>query len=125
MIDVRAATPNEYVTVRSILDAAMLEVESGALRQASVLVALSDDRILGALVLRGPEIEAVAVRPKRRGQGIGRSLIEEAARRRSILRAGFDPRVRPFYTSLGFEITCEDGRCRGKYINTGEARIHL
>jgi len=115
MTDIRAATPNEYVTVRSILDASMLEVEPGLLRRSSVLVARSEDRILGALVLRGPEIEAIAVRPNRRGQGIGSALIAEAARRRPVLHAGFDPRVRPFYTSFGFEIVCEGERCRGRY----------
>lgn len=116
-VTVRVATPGEYVTVRSILDAAMLEVEPGLLRRSSVLVALSEGRILGALALRGPEIAAVAVRPNRRGQGIGRELIEEAASRRPVLRAGFDPRVRPFYTSLGFEIVREDDRYRGRYAN--------
>ena len=125
MTDIRAATPNEYVTVRSILDASMLEVEPGLLRRSSVLVARSGDRILGALVLRGSEIEAIAVRPNRRGQGIGSALIAAAARRRPVLRAGFDPRVRPFYTSLGFEIVREGERCRGRYTTVDEERLRL
>ena len=116
-VTVRAATPGEYTTVRSICNAAMLDVEEGLLRRSSVLVAESEGRVLGALALRGPEIEAVAVRPGRRGQGIGRALVEEATQRRPFITAGFDPGVRPFYMSLGFEIRCSDGRCQG-YLYT-------
>ena len=110
---IRAATPAEYVTVRSILEAALLEVDDGVLARSSVLVAVDDSRILGALVLRGVEIDAIAVRPGRRGQGIGRRLVEAAANRRPRLRAGFDPSVRPIYTKLGFDVRCSGGRCRG------------
>lgn len=112
-VDVRSATTDEYVTVRSIVNAALLEVDRGALRRSSVLVAVADGRILGALVLHGPEIEAIAVRPGRRGQGIGRALVEAAARRRPRLLVRFDPQVRPFYTSLGFDVRRSDGRCLG------------
>ncbi len=115
MSDVRPATVDEYVTVRSILEAALLEVDSGLLRRSSVLVATEEGRILGALVLRGSEIEAIAVRPRRRGQGVGSSLINEADTRRPCLSAGFDPSVRPFYTALGFEVVREGERCRGMY----------
>lgn len=115
MTEIRPAVPGEYVTVRSILEAALLEIESGLLRRSSVLVAIEGDRILGALVLSGTEIEAIAVRPGRRGQGIGSMLVKRAAKRRPRLSAGFDPAVRPFYTALGFDIVCEDGRCRGVY----------
>lgn len=110
---VRPAVPSEYVTVRSIFEAALLEVEADLLRRSSVLVADEGGRILGALALRGSEIEAIAVRPGRRGQGIGAALVDRAAKRRPRLSAGFDPAVRPFYEALGFDIACEDGRCRG------------
>jgi GNAT superfamily N-acetyltransferase len=113
MTTIRPAVPGEYVTVRSVLEAALLEVEAGLLRRSSVLVAVEDGRILGALVLRGAEIEAIAVRPNRRGQGLGSTLVRRAADRRPRVSAGFDPALRPFYASLGFEICCEDGRCRG------------
>lgn len=115
MTEVRPATPSEYVTVRSILEAAMLEVEPGLLRRSSVLLAEEDARILGALVLRGTEIEAIAIRPGRRGQGIGSKLVREAARRRPYLSARFDPAVEPFYTRLGFDLVREDARLRGVY----------
>ncbi|WP_336134587.1 GNAT family N-acetyltransferase [Natronomonas amylolytica] len=113
MTDVRVATADDESTVRSICNAAMLEVPEAAVREGTTQVAVDDDRILGALVLDGQEIEAVAVRPGRRGQGIGTALVEAAAERRDELTAGFDPGVRPFYEKLGFEVECEDGRCRG------------
>ncbi|MFO7925113.1 MAG: GNAT family N-acetyltransferase [Halobacteriota archaeon] len=114
-VDIRSATKDEYVTVRSIVNAALLDVAPGALRRSSVLVAVADERILGALVLRGSEIDAIAVRPGRRGQGIGRALVETAAKRRPYLLAVFDPAVRPFYFSLDFDVRCSDGRCRGRF----------
>lgn len=115
MTEVRSAVPSEYVTARSILEAALLEVDTGVLRRSSVLVGLADGRVLGALVLRGIEIDAIAVRPGRRGQGVGTRLVREAARRRPVLSAAFDPSVEPFYTDLGFEVTRASGRCRGVY----------
>lgn len=111
--EVRVARPDEEATVRSICNAAMLEMPESAVREGTVLVAVDGGRILGALVLDGEEIEAVAVRPGRRGQGIGSALVEAAADRRNELTAGFDPGVRPFYEKLDFEVDCEEGRCRG------------
>lgn len=111
---VRDARPDERVTVRSILDAAMLEVPD--LNDRTVLVAAEADRVLGALVLDGAHVEGVAVRPGRRGQGIGRALVEAAANRRERLTAAFDERVVPFYRALGFDIGDGDGegRYRGR-----------
>ena len=111
-MEVRRAA-NETAAVRGILDAAMLRVEDAAIEEGTTLVAAVEGRLLGALVLDGEEIVAVAVRPGRRGQGVGTALVEAAAARRERLTAGFDPGVRPFYESLGFEIECDDGRCRG------------
>ncbi|PSQ42746.1 GNAT family N-acetyltransferase [Halobacteriales archaeon SW_5_68_122] len=104
---------DETAAVRGILDAAMLRVEDAAIEEGTTLVAAVEGRLLGALVLDGEEIVAVAVRPGRRGQGVGTALVEAAAARRERLTAGFDPGVRPFYESLGFEIECDDSRCRG------------
>jgi GNAT superfamily N-acetyltransferase len=115
---IRIATVAEYPTARSILNAAMLTVESGLLRRSSVFVAVEEGRILGALVLRGSEIEAIAVRPGRRGQGIGTALVERALARRPVVVAGFDPAVRPFYEHLGFEVRCSGGRCRGRLTSS-------
>lgn len=113
MTAIRPAVPAEYVTVRSILEAALLEVEDGKIRRSSVLVAEEDGRILGALVLDGSKIEAIAVRPGRRGQGIGSELIATAGERRPTLSAEFEPDVREFYASLEFDIDTDGGRCYG------------
>jgi len=54
-------------------------------------------------------VDAIAVRRARRGQGVGSALIRAAAERHDRLTAEFDPGVRPFYESLGFEITPAQG----------------
>ncbi|USZ69587.1 GNAT family N-acetyltransferase [Halorussus salilacus] len=89
-----------------------------------------DAPILGALVLvplgrtrdsdrRGVDarVDAVAVRRSRRGRGIGAELVRTAAERHPRLTAEFDPNVRPFYESLGFEVAPvggeESDRLRG------------
>ena len=101
----------------TVFDSAMLETDAGAVEAAingaDLLVATSEGRVLGACLLDGHEIEAIAVRPGRRGQGIGTALVA-AADRRGRLVAEFDPRVRPFWDALGFEIEAvADGRLRG------------
>ncbi len=115
-IRVRAATVPERPDVLNVIDGAVLAVETGRLRSAidcgEVLVAVAgatdgnrdDERVLGALVLDGEEITAVAVRQRRRNQGIGTMLVEAAADRRERLVATFDPRVRSFWESLDFDI---------------------
>ncbi|EMA55127.1 MULTISPECIES: GNAT family N-acetyltransferase [Halococcus] len=107
-----------------VLDGAALAVEADAVRGAidreAVLVAVVDDRVLGACVLDDQEITTIAVRRARRDQGIGTRLVETAAEHHTAndapLIAWFDAPVRPFYTSLGFAIEPADepGRFRGQ-----------
>ena len=121
---VREARPDDRLAVRRVLDAAMLAVDAvpARIEAGDVLVAVEDDRVIGACVLvvpddAGPDWvgrigadahgEAIAVRRRRRGAGIGRALIETASDR-GRLSAAFEPDVRPFYDDLGFEIL--DGR---------------
>jgi GNAT superfamily N-acetyltransferase len=116
-VRIREATVPELPDVLNVVDGAMLDVDTGRLRSAidrgAVLVAVAGDdsddsddtdRIVGALVLDGTEIVAVAVRRRRRGQGIGTQLVEAASERRERLVADFDPRVDSFWSSLGFAI---------------------
>lgn len=120
-IEIRTAEEPELPTVLSILDAAMLEADVGVVRDrlgGGVLVAVEADRILGTCVIEvdpvPSEVAAIAVRPRRRGQGIGTVLIDAALDRWGDLVAEFDENARPFYASLGFEIEqLGDGRCRG------------
>jgi GNAT superfamily N-acetyltransferase len=116
---IREATPPETKGVEGILDAAMLQTErvANSIQQGNALVAVEDDRLLGAVTLLPRDdsfhIDAIAVRPNRRGQGIGRALVEAADDRTDRLTAAFDADVRPFYESLGFDIRDRDGRLWG------------
>lgn len=135
-VSVREATPDDRLGVQRVLDAAMLQIRDDLgerIAAGDVLVATEDDSpILGALVLAprnqsahidaGAHIDAVAVRRARRGQGIGSALVRAAVERHDRLTAEFDPGVRPFYESLGFEISRReadesknDDRLRGCY----------
>ncbi|WP_058993799.1 GNAT family N-acetyltransferase [Haloarcula sp. CBA1127] len=122
---VRTAKADEVPAVMNVLDGAVLSIAVETVRagaeDGSTLVAMSgenetDGRVLGALVLAGTHIEAVAVRRRRRGQGIGTALVEAALGRRDCVTAEFDANVRPFYEALGFAIEPLDdpGRYRGE-----------
>lgn len=114
--------------VMNVLDGAALDIAAttveAAIGRDRVLVARSTaGTVLGVLV--GDEgtppvrILAIAVRPGRRGRGIGSALIE-SARRWGALEAAFDPDVAPFYRTNGFTIECEE-RCFGRLAAPGEA----
>lgn len=115
-MEIRGAASDELQTVRSIFDVAMLRVPD--LPTMQLLVAAESDRILGGAAVdldgdRG-QIRAIAVRPRRRGQGIGTAIVEEAIERWDPVVATFDERVSPFYETLDFEIEpTGDGRRRG------------
>lgn len=118
-MDVREATAEDLVDVMSVLDAALLAVDAATVRERipeEVLVA-DDDRIVGAVVLDGSHVDAVAVRRSRRGRGIGSALLGAARERRGTLTADFRPEVRPFYESLGFDVQPTDraDRLRGDW----------
>lgn len=119
-MSVRTADPSEHAEILSILDAAALQTDSEQLRAAierdAVFVATPDKRetVLGALVLSGREVVAVAVRPGRRGQGIGRRLVSRAKQSRERLVAVHEREVTPFWTAADFEPAGEtdNGRLR-------------
>ncbi len=106
-----------------------------------VLIATISDRTVGAIAVReavagdhdgasaeasggvdvdadaapAAHIVALAVRPARRGRGIGHTLVSAGADRVAPrpLSAAFDERVRPFYSACGFDIEPRDGRLWG------------
>ena len=125
-MDTRTATTDDLLAVLTVLDGALLQVDLADLRRAvaggQVLVAVSSaDTVLGVLVLDGSEITAIAVRRRRRGQGVGTALVAAAARRCSLY-AEFDERVVPFWRSVGFEVEPLAGsdRFRGHREMDGE-----
>ena len=77
-------------------------------------------RSVGVLVAlprpQGVHVEAIAVRPGRRGQGIGSDLVAEAADRWGRLTAAFDPSKRDFYRQTGFEVSPTGERCFGERV---------
>mgnify|MGYP000421630692 CR=1 FL=1 len=145
-VTVRPATDGDVTGVLGVLDGAALETDADRVRasvdRGDAFVAVraetgADDStatVLGAVVVVAPDaatasadtaggrdgtahVDAVAVRRRRRGQGIGAALVAAAAERYDRLTAEFDRGVRPFYESLGFEIEVvadgERDRCRG------------
>lgn len=118
---VRTATPGDRLEVARLLDAANLETDHQVVadRLADGTVLVADDPPAGALVARpteeGAHVEAIAVRNPRQGAGLGSTLVRAAADRWGTLTADFDPDLRPFYESLGFEIADTGGaRLRGR-----------
>jgi ribosomal protein S18 acetylase RimI-like enzyme len=120
-VRIREGTPEDLVAVLNVLDGAALETDRerirDRLRAGDVLLAVAgtdSERVVGACVLDGPRIVSIAVRRRRRGQGIGTELVRVAASERDRLVARFDHSVRPFYETLGFDVTpIEDDRCDG------------
>lgn len=113
---VRPAREEDLTTVMAILEGALLDIAVETVRDritaGTVLVATEEGKLLGALVLDDSHITAVAVRPNRRGQGIGTALVE-AASTHGRLTAAFRPEVSEFYESLGFDIERTGDRWEG------------
>ncbi len=123
MVAIREATAEDSAAVRNVIDGANLALDDerfeAGLAGDGAYVAESEGRgvVVGALVCDGQEVLAVAVRPRRRDQGIGSELVEAALADRDRIVAEFDPRVRAFWESLGFDIgSAGDGdRLRGVF----------
>ncbi|MFB6195974.1 MAG: ubiquitin-like small modifier protein 2 [Haloplanus sp.] len=117
---VRPADSDDYLDVMRVLDGAALSADAATVRdrigRGEVLVATRTGGVVGTLVRDGNHVTAVAVRRRVRGQGVGTALVSAALADRGRLTAAFDPDVRPFYESLGFDIaaTDDDDRLRGR-----------
>jgi len=130
---IRQADADDHIDVMRLFDGALLETDADRVRdqltggRGCILVA-GESRPVGAIALvDDPEAvdglpwpdsvytSAIAVRKARRGQGVGRSLIEAAVDWAAPrpLSATFDERVRPFYVSCGFAIEERAGRLWG------------
>ncbi|MCG1005653.1 GNAT family N-acetyltransferase [Halorubrum lacusprofundi] len=140
-IAIETASPDDRLDILRVLDAAMLETDTEvvdtAIDASEALVARfkRTNAVVGALVAMRPEpgglhIDAVAVRRARRGRGIGSALVAEAVRRAerdakvAVVTAEFDPKLKGFYTDLGFAVDSErdeveTDRLRGRYPADG------
>lgn len=131
-VSVRPAVARDLLAILRIVDGANLECDHDTVEERIecdlVLVAADDGRVVGALVAApepagvdpdetdgssGAHVEVVAVRLRRRGQGIGTSLVRDAAARWRPLTADFYPGLSGFYERLDFEIERREGRFRG------------
>lgn len=117
-IEVRPAREPDLPAVMNVLDGGLLDAPVETVRAGmgeATLVATAGGQVVGALVLDGERVAGVAVRPRRRGQGIGTALVAAAADRRDRLVAACREGVAPFYAKLGFDLDDpdEDGRVRG------------
>jgi GNAT superfamily N-acetyltransferase len=109
---IRPAFVRDHLGVMRVVDGANLELPAETAERriddGTVVVADDDNRIVGVLVAvprdEGVHVEAIAVRRRRRAQGIGSALVDHAAREWSPLTAEFDAATKPFYESLGFDI---------------------
>jgi GNAT superfamily N-acetyltransferase len=119
-VTVREGSTDDLLAVVRVLDGAMLESDTGVLQErlagGDVLVAERKAFVVGALVLCDDHVDAVAVERSYRDRGVGTDLVEAAADRTDgALTADFDPQVRAFYESLGFEIEERSRRLWGVY----------
>ncbi|MFB6301831.1 MAG: GNAT family N-acetyltransferase [Haloferacaceae archaeon] len=124
-VSLRRATPDDRVGVLRVIEGALLDVDADRVRERiaadEVLVAVTrEGTVVGALVRDGEDVVAVAVRRRRRRQGIGRALVGRALRAAGRLTATFDPRVRGFYEALGFEVERVPG---GDATDSGPDRL--
>lgn len=122
-VTVRPARSAERSAARAVVDRAMLTVPDDPTWLVAVACAPAEAAgspagdpppVVGSLALDGREVAAVAVRLDRRGEGVGRALVDAAAERRPRLTARFRPGVREFYEAVGFAVEPgADGRLRG------------
>jgi GNAT superfamily N-acetyltransferase len=101
-----------------VVEGALLDIDPETVRAAlegdGAFLAVDGGRAVGAIVCEGSRVVAVAVVAGRRGEGVGRALVERAdGTTAGALEATFDRRARGFYESLGFEVEAVDGRYRG------------
>ena len=99
---VRSATTSDLSSIMNIIDGSMLQLDlkivQSRISSEEVLVAESPTSILGILVSTGNTIETIAVRSKRRHQGIGSILVKTAAKKSNKpLVAEFDQTSLQFY----------------------------
>lgn len=122
---IRTGRPEERPAIMNVLDGADLAVSPTRVEELlatdHVLVSESESgTVIGALVAvprsSGAHVEGIAVRPGRRGQGVGSALLEAAAARWDRVTADFEPGLGEFYRTNGFEVTSTGDRYRAERV---------
>lgn len=102
---VRISTSADASAAIALLDAAMLSFNRDAVRHRAgtdaLYVVTNQDGIVGAALLAGQTLEAIAVTPRLRNNGIGTRLVQSILADRDRLVATCRPSVEPFYAALG------------------------
>jgi GNAT superfamily N-acetyltransferase len=112
-LELRPALAEERSAAMNVLDGAMLRTDGVAV--GGLWVALEEGRVIGAAMLDGDRIDAIAVRRRRRGAGVGSALVGALARSVDRLVVDCGPSVAPFWAQLGFDLeTLPDGRRWGQ-----------
>jgi ribosomal protein S18 acetylase RimI-like enzyme len=98
---------------------------SSSYRRNTAHVVLDEEGVVGFAVVRGDGyVLFLAVRPDRRGEGVGRLLVEKAAEDHDKLTChtrSSNANAVEFYRHLGFEVE----RRVGNYYQDGETAIYL
>ena len=111
-VSIRPAAEDEAIDVIRLFEGALLTVDFDTLRDAiahgAVFVAVRADYLVGAVYLdcdrEPPHIEAIAVHPSHRRDGIGGQLLGYVVTQYGSVTAAFDSELRPFYESIGCTI---------------------
>ena len=112
-LELRPALAEERSAAMNVLDGAMLRTDGVAV--GGLWVALEEGRVIGAAMLDGDRIDAIAVRRRRRGAGVGSALVGALARSVDRLVVDCGPSVAPFWAQLGFDLeTLPDRRRWGQ-----------
>jgi GNAT superfamily N-acetyltransferase len=116
-VTVRRAAPDDLVALARVLDGALLDLDAATVRARAaageVVRADHDGRAVGVLVRDGRLVLGVAVRRDRRGEGVGRALLDRAAAATERLVADCRPGVAGFYEACGFRVVEREGRAYG------------
>lgn len=112
---IRRATISDAIQISDLFDRTLVSHDRDAIRRqiraGAVFTAVSDDRLLGAVIISRNHLSAIAVIPSHRNGGIGRALVRRVQDQFPRVTAACHPQVAGFYEALGFSLyTLPNGR---------------
>ena len=107
--DIRPLRPEDSPDAIALLDQALLAFDRDEIRNPDDTTfcfgAFDGEHMRGVVYGKDSHIEAIAVKPRYRRQGIASALIDTIVDHCTEVTAEFGPRNRSFYEACGFEIT--------------------